>query len=343
MLRSAIMGCGHRAREHAVAYECVKDAQLIAVCDINEQRLNEFADEFNVEYRFTDVERMLEVIQPELLHIVTQPNVRVEPIALAARMGVRGIICEKPIALRPSELQCIVKMCEEHDVRLVINHQKRMAPVWERLRQFAQRDVERAHTIIGTSGLNLMGQGSHMIDQILALTGEQPPSHVLAHVWGAEDYQLTHTAPSSAMLTLWWDNGLRAYLEFGKMSPRIEGEPSWAWYQITVYGDAGCAWVQLNSGLRLWHRNGYEHIPCTWMETNRAGQVRLTQAMIDWLLERRDDHPCSLRWGRVSFEIIMAGYRSALEERIVPFPIECTDEHWYALRDKVMQATEGNT
>ncbi|HIE53462.1 MAG TPA: Gfo/Idh/MocA family oxidoreductase [Armatimonadetes bacterium] len=337
MLESAIVGCGPRAREHAVAYERVQEARLVAACDIDAGRLEAFANAFDLEQRFTDAEQMLNSLHIDLVHIVTPPTVRVELISLAAEKGVRGIICEKPIALRPSELQRITEVCERHEVRLVINHQKRLASAWERLRQIAQEELGPVHLLSGSSGLNLMEQGTHLIDQILSITGERPPTHLLAHVWGPEGYERSHAAPANAVLLLWWEDGLRAHLEFGQMAPHLEGEPNWAWYQLAAYGENGCAWVQLNRSLRWWHRDGLAENPHPWAETNREGQARLTQVMVDWLLGRCDDHPCALRWGRVSFEIIMAAYRSALEERILSFPTECTDAHWYALRSKVRQ------
>jgi len=51
MYRSAFLGCGGRARGHAHAYGSITRGQIVAICDLNEERLKSFGDEFGVEQR----------------------------------------------------------------------------------------------------------------------------------------------------------------------------------------------------------------------------------------------------------------------------------------------------
>ena len=63
MFKSCCLGCGPRAKGHAAAYQHVTKATLEAVCDMNEERLGAFADEFAIPRRYTDVREMLEIIR----------------------------------------------------------------------------------------------------------------------------------------------------------------------------------------------------------------------------------------------------------------------------------------
>ena len=76
MYKTAILGCRGRARAHANAYQSVKGGKLAAICDMNEERLNEFGDEFDISSRYTDLDAMLEKEKPDVLHIVTAPVLR---------------------------------------------------------------------------------------------------------------------------------------------------------------------------------------------------------------------------------------------------------------------------
>ena len=76
MYKSAMLGCGGRARGHASAYRFVKGGKLAVVCDMNEERLNDFGDHFEISSRYTDLDEMLEKENPDLLHIVTAPVLR---------------------------------------------------------------------------------------------------------------------------------------------------------------------------------------------------------------------------------------------------------------------------
>ena len=48
MYKSAFLGCGGRARGHAQAYQHVKGGEIVAICDMNEQLLNTFGDDFGI-------------------------------------------------------------------------------------------------------------------------------------------------------------------------------------------------------------------------------------------------------------------------------------------------------
>mgnify|MGYP003324370123 CR=1 FL=1 len=76
MYKSAFLGCGGRARGHAQAYQHVKGGKIVAICDMNEELLNTFGDDFGISERYTDLHQMLERENPDLLHIVTAPTLR---------------------------------------------------------------------------------------------------------------------------------------------------------------------------------------------------------------------------------------------------------------------------
>ena len=48
MYKCAFLGCGGRARGHAHAYQHIERGEIVALCDMNEELLNSFGDEFGV-------------------------------------------------------------------------------------------------------------------------------------------------------------------------------------------------------------------------------------------------------------------------------------------------------
>ena len=57
MLKFAFLGCGGRSGGHYNAYKHVKNGKLMAVCDMDEERLNTRGDAYDMpaEKRYTDV------------------------------------------------------------------------------------------------------------------------------------------------------------------------------------------------------------------------------------------------------------------------------------------------
>ena len=72
MYKTAMLGCGGRARAHADAYRFVKGGKLAAVCDMNEELLNKFGDDFGISSRYTDLDEMLEKEKPDVSSISSQ-------------------------------------------------------------------------------------------------------------------------------------------------------------------------------------------------------------------------------------------------------------------------------
>src|SRR5215213_2815818 len=93
-LRILQVGCGGRARAHIAAMQACGAVDLLALCDLDEQRLNAAGDQFGIERRYRD---MAEAIRASI----------VEP---AIEAGARALLIEKPLALTPSEARRLVDL-----------------------------------------------------------------------------------------------------------------------------------------------------------------------------------------------------------------------------------------
>ena len=60
MIKIAIVGTGGIAEWHASAFKNHKDSEVIAACDVNDDRLNEFCNKFQIEKRYNSVDELLE-------------------------------------------------------------------------------------------------------------------------------------------------------------------------------------------------------------------------------------------------------------------------------------------
>ena len=130
MYKTAMLGCGGRARGHADAYRFVKRGKLAAICDMDEERLNTFGDDFGISSRYTDLDEMLEKERPDLLHIVTSPvipnsneRIRYPLMKQVSDHGVPAAIVEKPIAVEGTDWNQIARLAEETKTKFVVNTQ----------------------------------------------------------------------------------------------------------------------------------------------------------------------------------------------------------------------------
>jgi len=114
--------------------------KVIAICEIDEERLRTAVEELNIP-GYTDYVEMLETEKPDIVHAVTEPTVPrhiwVEPAAAA---GVKALVIEKPLALRPSEAEALAVAHEKTGLKIIVNHQRRYLPFAEKLLEFFAND-----------------------------------------------------------------------------------------------------------------------------------------------------------------------------------------------------------
>lgn len=93
-----IIGTGSISTVHIDAYKKNPDVELYAFCDINEKRLREMGQRYDVTRLFTDKDEMLRSL-PELDAVsVCTWNCAHEPCVIAALEAGKHVLCEKPMA-----------------------------------------------------------------------------------------------------------------------------------------------------------------------------------------------------------------------------------------------------
>jgi predicted dehydrogenase len=321
MYRTAILGCAGRSRGHARAYEHVSRGQIVAVCDLDEKLLNTFGEEFGIKNRYTDIHAMLDKEEPDLLHIVTRPAFRAPLMTIAAEHKVPAAIVEKPVAIDSEAFQAIAALNQKSATKFVLNHQLHFHPKCLEL----QRDVEEGR--IGavrflevSARLNLLGQGTHVLELMFAFNSDATPTSVFGQISGGQGLDSKHPAPDMAEAAIAFDNGARGLLLCGENAPSVaDGLGGSRHKRISVYGTRGFIQWQMDA----WERgvpNGYEHGTKSYGEEDVLGQAGLTEAVFDWLENESSPHPTRLEHALVQFNVILGIYASAMEYKPVQLP-----------------------
>ena len=71
MIKLAIVGTGGMANAHATAFKNIKDVEIVAVCDVIEERVLNFAEEYNIDKTFTSFDEMLDKCELDAISNVT--------------------------------------------------------------------------------------------------------------------------------------------------------------------------------------------------------------------------------------------------------------------------------
>jgi len=119
---------------------CLDDAAIVAVVEPDSDRRCAAVVRFAIP-GYASLEELLDVAGDSFeAALVVSPNHlhRDQTIALA-RAG-KHIFCEKPMALRGTDCQQMVRTTQEHNVRLMVGHKRRFRPAWQRLIELVGED-----------------------------------------------------------------------------------------------------------------------------------------------------------------------------------------------------------
>lgn len=110
-IKVAIIGLGFGA-EFIPIYKKHPNAELVAVCQRNEAKLNEIANAFNIDKRYISYEELLKDDEIDAVHINTPIPNHGEQSIMALKAG-KHVACTVPMATTVEECKQIVELTEE--------------------------------------------------------------------------------------------------------------------------------------------------------------------------------------------------------------------------------------
>lgn len=128
MLKAGIVGCGGIANgKHMPAIKRVKEVELVAFCDLIEERAVKAKEEYGTKEAaiYTDYKELLEKeTELDIIYVLT-PNRSHCEISVAALKSGKHVMCEKPMAKSYEEAKLMADTAKETGKLLTIGYQNR--------------------------------------------------------------------------------------------------------------------------------------------------------------------------------------------------------------------------
>lgn len=336
-LKGAVVGCRGMGSWHARSIARSREVELVGVCDLDEPLARSLATELAPARAYADLDAMLEAERPDLLAIAT-PNTSHAALTIrAARAGVRGICCEKPMAVDLSEARAMAAACREAGIPLIINHQRRTLPAMVRMRELiVEGAVGDVQVLRGTCQGDLLTDGTHLVDSLLHLAGDADVEWVFGAVTrdppppgeersggfkAAGGYRYGHPVETGAMGVWQFAGGPRAEVFTGGLHV-----PGRQYNDYEVLGTRG----------RLW-RSGDHDRPGVFHQLGGSGEWKPLEGEFGSpetvIADNYDrlaanvrasgrDHPLSVDRALRGFELLIGIFESARLRRKIALPVE---------------------
>jgi len=336
VLRFAIVGCGHISKKHAAGIEAVEHAELVAVCDTDEQRMEPYLQ--NGVKGYTQYQELLADPAVDVVNICLPTGLHADFTVQAAEAG-KHVIVEKPMALTLHDADRMIEACRRNGVKLAVVHPNRFRPavvkLKERLDAGAFGKLGHANATVrwnrndayyaqaawrGTKSMDggvLMNQAIHNVDLLLWMMGE---------VEEVTSYHATRIrkieAEDTSVSIIRFKNGALGVLEAAvTIYPRNLEET------LSIFGETGTAviggptanWIQTWKFADLSDEEAKRDI----MEIEKdpfglPGHQCIIQDMVEAVLEGREPI-ISGKEGRQALQLVLACQQSAETHKPVRF------------------------
>lgn len=360
-LKAVLIGCGGMGANQARILARMDEFDLTAVCDAGREQADKAAGETGAQ-AYTDVATMLAEQRPDTVSICTPNNSHAPLTIQAAEFGVKGVYCEKPMAVNMAEARAMVAACKDTDTVLVVNHQRRLGPDLTTMKRLIDEGaIGDVYLVRAQCAGDILSDGTHAVDSVMWLTGDQPAEWVLAQIHRAEGaatataeqtgalgrqkdvapgFRYGHVVETGGIAVVQLTSGIRVEFATGDMREKHR-----VYQDYEVFGTKGRLWRTGDRGQNLFIQDGQPGPLVSGIDEWTAKPMPVAAGeQGDWraveLPEKKDHgivdgyrrfadtiwhgtpHPMAGEIALRGFEIVMGIYESARLHRKLVFPLE---------------------
>ena len=292
-------------------YNLVDNVEVVAVADPLLIAREEYMETYSIPQGYATVEEMLEKAKPDIVSVCTWHPLHPAPTIAAAQASVKAVICEKPMATSLGAANSMVDACEASGTKLIISHQRRFTPGWEKARELIQQKVigDPVWVKLPRSCRDCSNCGTHAIDGSRFVLGDPQTLWVMGAVErGTDRYERDTPIEDSCMALVQMERWTAALYTVGTCAWRVQQREAFSsevrrvcW--MSAKQGSSCLTLAPTVGKQVPLRVEAEEIRAIGGQTN-AAQVR---ELIAWI-EGGPEHRGTGKKARATVEIMMALY-----------------------------------
>jgi predicted dehydrogenase len=143
MLRVAVLGLGNIGKTHTNCYSMNDDAELVALCDMLEERVDPVARQYGVK-AYHNLDQLLQNEELDAISVCTagpeNGGHHYEPVMKCLEAG-KHVLVEKPISNNIEHARVMVRHAKDRGLLLGVNLNHRFTPAAERAKRLQEEGV----------------------------------------------------------------------------------------------------------------------------------------------------------------------------------------------------------
>lgn len=135
---------------HAGALAALDGVELVAGTARRLESAVEFQNRWKTEKAYTSYMDMIRENQLDIIGIATNPETHADIVKEIASSGIKGILCEKPLALSLKDADEMIEACEKNNVVLITMHNRRWNGIYRKAKEIIESgELGIVHTLVG--------------------------------------------------------------------------------------------------------------------------------------------------------------------------------------------------
>lgn len=129
-----MIGAGGMANNvHYPSLASFADVEIAAICDLDEQRLQKTADQYNVQGRYTNYRKMVAEIAPDAVYVIGPPHIMYDIWTWCLGEGL-NLYIEKPMGITIHQARALAYLADQKRCITQVSFQRRSSPLVVQLR-----------------------------------------------------------------------------------------------------------------------------------------------------------------------------------------------------------------
>ena len=166
-VRVAMIGAGSMAnRVHYPSLASFDDVEMVAICDLDPDRLSRTAERFGIEKRYTDYRKMIEEVAPDAVYAIGQPHMMYDVWLWCLNEGL-NLYIEKPMGITIHQARALAYLAEKKGCITQVSFQRRSCPMLVKLKEECLKRGPIVHAVCMFYKCNIepfLGARDHMMD-----------------------------------------------------------------------------------------------------------------------------------------------------------------------------------
>jgi len=205
-VRIGFIGAGGMANKvHYPSLAEMDDVEIAGICDLNTKRLNETADKYGVEMRFTNYLEMIEKINLDAVYIIMPPHLLHDLVIECLKKRV-NVFIEKPPGISLVQIEAMARLAEKNGCKTMVAFNRRYIPLLRKVKEIVEEKGKIIQAVATfyknikvslsyhTKPIDILREDAiHCVDTLRWMGGEVKKVTSLVRKYHAEVYNSFHS------------------------------------------------------------------------------------------------------------------------------------------------------